>query len=31
MLTNDLKLTRLYDIHSVVPLYWQAYCGFYVM
>jgi len=26
-LTNDLELTRLYDIYALTMLYWQAYCG----
>jgi len=30
VLTNDLEITRFYDIHALMLLYWQAYCGFYL-
>jgi len=26
VLTNDLELTRLYDINALMLLSWQAYC-----
>jgi len=30
VLTNDLKLTRFYDMHAAMLLYLPVYCGFYV-
>ena len=30
LLTNDLELTRFYNIRALMPLYWQAHCGLYV-